>query len=100
MTYRVEQSRDGRNWETVGGNVVAYGWKAIELCHEYRDIQPHYPTRVVRVDLLMVDYYLDSEGRRQYALEQHECIDCGSKYHATGSFACNVANQEEKDDEH
>jgi hypothetical protein len=97
MTYRVEQLR-GKQWETVGSNVVPLGWKAIELCHEYRNNQPHYPTRVFRLDLKMVDYHLDEHGRRQYALEEHECHDCGSKYHATGSGTCNVSHHDECSD--
>ena len=98
MTYRVEQLRDGKNWETIGGNVVPLGWKAIELCHEYRGTQPHHPTRVMDLDTKMVFYHLDSEGRRQYKLEEHECLDCGGKYHATGSVHCRVANQDECND--
>lgn len=124
MTYRVEQLR-GTSWESIPGTETNLGWKAIELCTSYRKFSARYPTRVFEVQTGLVDYFLDADGRRDYANEIHRCIDCndthhaqgnaacpmvapvapskpcidcGSELHATGSVHCRVANQDECND--
>jgi hypothetical protein len=101
--YRVEQLRPVPGdcsrlaWVVLPEAGSMIGWKAFDNCHAAR--KSHcLATRVVDQDHEMVDYYLDRNGSRDYGKEQHECLDCGGKYHATGSAHCPVANQDECDD--